>query len=263
MLDVGKCLEEKVVDLGLGGGTTLGQCPRLGIDIIEQASFRLIKWLTASGCRIENIDPFRRKKSKQEKGKHRAAPQISSAKGRDLMKRGWVFLQHFTINSLLFILYWCPCVSIYLFHLNKHLVHAIPYVVYFLSRLLTLRSFCVMLTTVFFIIYLSLYIYRERYIYICTNLWLCAQVCMSGVHLCVHMCSHMDVDVYLCVCVCTRLLGCNRLIPLKVRHCWNLATGARGLPPKRSWLLKHIHYQPRILGWIKNSCCWQQQKAPR
>lgn len=43
MLDVGKCLAEEVVDLGLGGGTPLGQCPRLGIDTIEQASFRLIK----------------------------------------------------------------------------------------------------------------------------------------------------------------------------------------------------------------------------
>lgn len=48
MLDGGKCLAEEIVDLGLGvaglgGGTPSGQCPRLGIDTIEQASFRLIK----------------------------------------------------------------------------------------------------------------------------------------------------------------------------------------------------------------------------
>lgn len=60
----------KIVDLGLGvaglgGGTPSGQCPRLGIDTIEQASFRLIKWLTASGFWIENIDSARMRGKKQ------------------------------------------------------------------------------------------------------------------------------------------------------------------------------------------------------
>lgn len=52
---------------GCWGGTPLGQCPRLGIDTIERASFRLIKWVTASGCRIEYIDPLRREKASWKK----------------------------------------------------------------------------------------------------------------------------------------------------------------------------------------------------
>lgn len=38
------------------GRTPFGQCPSPRIGTIEQASFRLIKWLTAPGCRIEDID---------------------------------------------------------------------------------------------------------------------------------------------------------------------------------------------------------------
>lgn len=73
----------------------------------------------------------------------------------------------------------------------------------------------------------------------------------------------INVHIYTSACLCCRLVGrISRPIPTELRHCWNLATGARGLPPRRGWLPRHIHYRPRVLGWIKNSCCLQQQKAP-
>lgn len=70
---------------GCWGGTPLGQWPRLGTDTIERESFRLIKWVTASGCRIEDMDSLRMRKSKLEKGKHKNTPQIGLAGGGNLI----------------------------------------------------------------------------------------------------------------------------------------------------------------------------------
>lgn len=75
---------------GCWGGVLLSQCPRLGIDTIERASFGLIKWVTALCCRVEDMDPLRGKKGKEGKEKHRTSPKISLARGRDSIERGWV-----------------------------------------------------------------------------------------------------------------------------------------------------------------------------
>lgn len=61
-------------------------CVRLWIDIIEQASFRLIKWVTASGAESKIWILWGDKK---QAGKERT-PQISLARGRDLIEREWV-----------------------------------------------------------------------------------------------------------------------------------------------------------------------------
>lgn len=104
------------------------------------------------------------------------------------------------------------------------------------------------------------------FFWISRSLRLTLKALLSYLWKCAYMqnctCVHTLVPTWMRMCAYTRLLGRNRLIPLEVRHCWNLATGARGLPPQRSWLPRHIHYQPRILGWIKNSCCLQQQRRP-
>lgn len=67
LLAIGVIVWEAVYS-GLDGGVSLGQSPRLAIDIIEEVSFKLIKWVTVSGCRIEDIDPLWRKNKQAEKG---------------------------------------------------------------------------------------------------------------------------------------------------------------------------------------------------
>ena len=114
--------------------------------------------------------------------------------------------------------------------------------------------------------YVYIHIYFLKYL-ICNVFYLHKYVivCPPWMYMNVPVFVRPHAHIYICACVlvCTRLVGRNRLIPPELRHCWNLATGARGLHPQRGWLPRHIHYQPRILGWIKNSCCLQQQKAPR
>lgn len=107
---------------GRWGGTPLGQCPRLGIDTIERASFRLIKWVTASGLQNRIYRSSEEKKSKLEKGKRRTTPQISSARGRDLIERQWVnwkmllsFCECLAVIKCVYFAFAPPCVSIYYF----------------------------------------------------------------------------------------------------------------------------------------------------
>lgn len=220
------------------GGTPSGQCPCLGIDAIERASFRLIKWVTASGCRIEDMDPLRRKKASWKKRKHRGTPQISLARGRDSIESEWVNWKMWPS--------FCEWQRIW---------------VWFGVHIFADVHLCLCGYTQ----YIFSWEQRESFASLDFVYLICKDVCgyLWCVHkyTCVYVCVH--VNIYICVCVCTRLVGRNRLIPPELRHCWNLATGARGLPPQRGWLPRHIHYQPRILGWIKNSCCLQQQKAPR
>lgn len=63
-------------------GEPLGQCARLDIDIIEQASFGLIKWVTASGGESKIWILWGVKK----RAGNETTPQISSAGGRDLIE---------------------------------------------------------------------------------------------------------------------------------------------------------------------------------
>lgn len=147
--------------------------------------------------------------------------------------------------------------SVYILHLRRRVC---PYIIFHLNKHLNVTS-----RVVSFLLTLAHFKFFVCYLKGCFCVF--AQVCdcepnwlrmYTSVVMCTYVCTYI-----VCVCVCARLVGRNRLIPPELRHCWNLATGARGLPPQRGWLPRHIHYQPRILGWIKNSCCLQQQKAPR
>lgn len=183
---------------GCWGGTPLGQCPRLGIDTIERASFRLIKWVTASGCRIEDIDSLRRKKASWKKGKHRTTPQISLARGRDLIEREWVNWKMLPSFCECLAVWVCAPLCVYkCTHtpLNKHL--NIIYIC------------CICLNSARLS---SLYIMLKAVLCICTSQWLCAQVTVvvcSSVLVCIYVCPHAHIYVWcVCVCVCVSVCVC-------------------------------------------------------